>query len=146
MPLLLPLQGRLMPEILHRCVEEVMGKGHSEQSAYAICRTSLGLSEDGSQDDKESNIPDAEMRTRVLSAMTKAEFGSYPVIKKKIPLCEAVGEYVNGDQEGRLSLPLFKRLVENFRKHPRQVPVYLIVGSPNPGHPEDLDQRLADGW
>lgn len=35
-----------MPEILHRCVDEVMKKkGHDEKSAWAICRTSLGMSQ-----------------------------------------------------------------------------------------------------
>lgn len=33
-----------MPEILHRCVSELMAKGHDEPSAWAICRTSLGMS------------------------------------------------------------------------------------------------------
>lgn len=135
-----------MPEILHRCVEEVMGKGHDEQSAYAICRASMGLAEDGSEDDKHPDMPMPEMHTRVLSEMTKREFGSYPMVKRRVPLCEAVGEFVNGEQEGVLTLALFRRLVENFTKHPRQVPVYLIVGDPNPEHPEDLDARLADGW
>jgi len=32
-----------MPAKLKRCVEQVMAKGHSKSSAYAICVSSTGL-------------------------------------------------------------------------------------------------------
>jgi len=69
-----------------------------------------------------------------------------PVLRKWMPLCQAVGEFTNGDQEGVLDVALFKSLIANQKKHPRQIPVYLITGTPNPDHPDDLDAMLADGW
>jgi hypothetical protein len=135
-----------MPEILHRCVEKVMGQGHSEESAYAICRASLGVKEDGSQDATVPDMTDHEMLIRTASEITKRQFDNFPRVRKWMPLCVAVGDFVNGEQEGQLTVGLFKRFVENFKKHPRQIPVYLIVGDTNPEHPTDLDARLADGW
>ena len=35
-----------MPAILDRCVQDLMNKGKSEDSAFAICRASLNLSQD----------------------------------------------------------------------------------------------------
>jgi FtsZ-binding cell division protein ZapB len=69
-----------------------------------------------------------------------------PTLRKWMPLCQAVGDFKNGNQEGVLDLALFKRIIENQKKHPRQIPVYLITGTPDPEHPSDLDLMLADGW
>lgn len=69
-----------------------------------------------------------------------------PTLRKWMPICQAVGSFQNGDQEGDLSVSYLKSLIANLKKHPRQVPVYLSTGAPNPDHPDDLDERFADGW
>lgn len=69
-----------------------------------------------------------------------------PVVRKWIPISMAVGKYVNGDQTGTLSQDRLKHLIANFNKYPRQVPIYLLPGKPDPDHPDDLDKWLADGW
>ena len=68
------------------------------------------------------------------------------IVRKKFFLCEAIGEFVNGPKEGDLTVELLQKMVENQKRHPRQIPIYLLTGKPNPEHPEDLDARLADGW
>lgn len=40
-----------MPQILDSCVRDVMAKGHSESSAWAICRTALQMSKDAGEED-----------------------------------------------------------------------------------------------
>jgi hypothetical protein len=220
-----------MPPALERCVQQVMGKGKDQSSAYAICRTSMGLQADGSQDEEagetmpddeaiekammkmaaiperkdvspESGVHDygnvpfadptnkkypidteehiraawnyinkpenagkypsgvAEIKARIVaawkrvidkagppSAVKAAEPLNTPtLLKKGVMVCKAVGDYVNGPQEGEITAARLKQLVANFAKYPRQVPVYLLTGKPNPEHPENLDERLADGW
>jgi len=68
------------------------------------------------------------------------------VVRKRMPICEAIGDYINGSFEGELSPDRFAEIVKNFKKHPRQVPVYLLVGDPNPEHPDDLDSKVPAGW
>lgn len=68
-----------------------------------------------------------------------------PEMRKTIPICRAIGEYVNGDQRGELTVARFAELVANFKKYPRQVPIYLTVGKSG-DHPEDLDALVPDGW
>jgi hypothetical protein len=146
LPWLLLGEDFLMPEILHRCVEHVMGQGHDESTAYAICRASMNLAEDGSRDAQANSVSERDMLISAASEITKRQFANLPRLRKWMPICKAVGEYVNGDQEGELTLKRFRRIVSNYNEHPRQVPVYLLTGQPNPEHPEDLDARLADGW
>lgn len=134
-----------MPEILDRCVSHVMGKGHSESSAFAICRSSLGLKDDGSEDAMPMEMPDEEMQRKADAYMAEQGFNQ-PTLRKRMQLCRAIGPFKNGDQEGELTVDLFKQLIANQKKQPRQIPVYLSTGSPNPDHPEDLDERFADGW
>lgn len=70
-----------------------------------------------------------------------------PVLRKWMPICKAVGEFENGpDMTGDLSRAYLKGLIANLKKYPRQIPVYLSTGAPNPDHPEGLDERFADGW
>lgn len=70
-----------------------------------------------------------------------------PVLRKKIPICVAVGEFKNGpEMKGVLNLAYFQSLIANQKKQPRQIPIYLLTGQPEPEHPEDLDARYADGW
>jgi len=135
-----------MPAELDRCVAHVMEKGHSESSAYAICRASTGLAENGSEDEKFPRVPDEEMKLLVANEMTRRDYASGPVLRKKMVLASAIGDFENGDQAGRLDVAALKSLVANHKKIPRQIPVYLITGTQNPDHPQDLDERLADGW
>ena len=58
-------------EKLHRCVSHVMEQGHDESSAYAICRTSLALSADGSEDEKAIGMPWEEIVQNVATQLNK---------------------------------------------------------------------------
>jgi hypothetical protein len=110
-----------MPEILHRCVEEVVGKGHDEQSAYAICRTQLGLKDNGSEDGQD-------------------------ILRKSMTVALPIGDYVNGDEEGDFNAARIREIIANTRARGKQIPIYNLIGKENPDHPEDLDQWPADGW
>lgn len=135
-----------MPAALERCVAHVMGQGHDQSSAWAICRAATGMAEDGSQDSETPEMSERDMLINAASEITKRQFANIPRLRKWMPICEAVGKYVNGEQEGSLTVKRFQKLVENYKKYPRQIPVYQLVGEPNPEHPEDLDARLPDGW
>lgn len=86
------------------------------------------------------------------SAMNTTEPFNGPTLRKRVVISRAVGSFVNGSQSGVLSRKLLAGLVANFKKYPRQVPVYLLTGQPapdqlhDPSYPSDLDERLADGW
>lgn len=127
-----------MPEILHKCVEEVMAKGKDEQSAYAICRTSLGLQSDGTEDGKPLEIPEEEMRAKVEMALA---FQGGTVVRKRMVVAKPIGEYVNGPQKGKLTAAVLRKFVENQQKQPRQIKIFL-----NGAHPKSNDERPADGW
>lgn len=64
-----------------------------------------------------------------------------PMYRKKMVICTPFGEFVNGDQEGRMTVSRLKKIAENFSKYPRQVPIYALGD-----HVEDLDSRIPDGW
>lgn len=128
-----------MPEILHRCVEEVMGKGHDEQSAYAICRTTLGLLSDGSQDAQDIPISEDEMRRKVEMTLT---FRKGEVLLKRMLIARPIGKFDNGaNGKGVITKARLAALVEKQKKYPRQIPIYLMGD-----HPETNDQRPADGY
>lgn len=70
-----------------------------------------------------------------------------PTLRKWMPICKAVGAFENGpDMAGVLSVAFLNQLIANGKKQPRQIPVYLLPESDQPSHPEDLDERFADGW
>lgn len=128
-----------MPEILDRCVQHVMGKGHSESSAYAICRTSIGLLSDGSQDDTEPEISEDEIQRRVEMALT---FKTGPVLIKRMWIASPIGKFQNGpNQKGTITRARLEALVKAQQERPRQIPIYLLGD-----HPDTNDQRPADGY
>jgi len=49
-----------MPDILDRCVKDVMAKGNEESSAWAICRTSLNMENDLAKMEKRSFDPSSD--------------------------------------------------------------------------------------
>lgn len=66
---------------------------------------------------------------------------------KKMEICRAVGKFDNDENgKGHLTLAYFAMLVANQKRQPRQIPIYNLVGKPDPEHPEDLDQWPPDGW
>lgn len=130
-----------MPEILDRCVAHVMDKGHDENSAYAICRTSLGLKDDGTEDDRAPEWPEEDMKIRAEFEMKRRQFQNAPAVRKKSVVCTPFGEYVNGEYEGVMTASRLKRIAANFTKHGRQVPIYAMGD-----HVDDLDERIPDGW
>jgi len=219
-----------MPAALEKCVLKVKAQGHPESNAYAICRSAMGLAQDGSRDEEAAEtVPDdetiekgiqalglaaipkrrdvspesgprdygnvpfadptnkkypidteehiraawnyihkahnaaqydaaavAKIKSRIVSAWKRVidkagppsamQAMDAPTIVKRIPICVAVGKYVNGPQKGAITRARLQGLVDNFKKYPRQVPIYLLTGKPDPEHPEDLDSRWADGW
>lgn len=133
-----------MPAVLERCVQEVMGKGRDESSAYGICRTALGLMSDGSEDSFASEVTDAQMQARVDMAL---RFQNGPTVIKEMLIARPIGAFVNGDQEGNLNDKYLSGLVANFKKYPRQVPVFLDSPfGPAGGHPERNDEDIPYGW
>lgn len=130
-----------MPPAMERCVQHVMGQGHDQSSAYAICRTSMGLKADGSQDKMPMDMPDEEMMMRVGNEMARRAFDNSPVYRKDMVVCTPFGDYVNGDQKGVMTKSRLRKLADNFKKYPRQVPVYALGD-----HVESLDERMPDGW
>lgn len=128
-----------MPEILDRCVQSVIAKGHSESSAYAICRTSLGLMSDGSEDDKPVDVSEEEMTRRVEMALS---FRNGPTVIKRMVIAKPIGPFQNGpDQKGTITRARLAALVKAQQERPRQIPIYLLGD-----HPETNDQRPADGY
>jgi Mu-like prophage I protein len=135
-----------MPEILHKCVEEVMSKGHDEQSAYAICRTSLGLKDDGTEDETEPAYTEDEMLQKVALHLN-SEFSNVPPLVKEITVARAGVNFVNGEQEFDLPESRIDAIIANTKKWGGQVKVYLEDVA-NPGHPPRKVRGAlpADGW
>lgn len=127
-----------MPEILDRCVAHVMDKGHSESSAYAICRAQIGLMSDGTEDTKPVDMPEEEMRAKVEMALA---FQNGMVVRKRMVVAKPIGEFVNGPVKGKITTAILRDLIDNQRKHPRQIKIFL-----NGDHPKSNDERPADGW
>lgn len=128
-----------MPEILDRCVQHVMDKGYAESNAYAICRAQMGLKTDGSDDGAAVEMTEDEMKAKVETAI---QFQNGPVLRKKMAILHPVGKFVNGpDQKGTMTAARIAGIVERFRKHPRQVPIFMLGD-----HPEDNDERMPVGW
>lgn len=125
-----------MPEILDRCVAKVMGKGHSEDSAYAICRESLGLEDD---EDEGPDIDDDEMDMRIENEMARRQFYNGPSYRKWMAVAREIGSFKNGPYEGDLSKGTIDEILANYKTSPK-VPVFLW------DHVEDLDERPPDGW
>jgi hypothetical protein len=134
-------EGGLMPIKLDRCVREVMGKGHSESSAFGVCRSALGLASDGSEDDREVEMADGEIGRAMQKRIEKLRLQELPTLRKEMVVAYPIGHFVNGDQEGQLSKEDLEELVKNFKRYPRQSPVFALGD-----HPLDLDERPPDGW
>jgi len=129
-----------MPEILDKCVRSVMDKGHSESSAYAMCRSSLGLKSDGSEDDYEPEIDEDEMKSR-LSIALQYQADDVPPLVKEMKVCGPMGRFINGDQKGVMDRKRLTAIAVNFKKHPRQVPIFMFGD-----HPESNDDSVPVGW
>lgn len=130
-----------MPAILDRCVEHVMEKGNSEASAYAICRVQLGLQTDGSEDERRVEMSEQELLRKVE---TYLQFPNGPLLRKKMVIASPIGEFVNGpDQKGKMTVARLRRLVENQRAHPRQIPIFFEPGGK---HPPANDLLPPVGW
>lgn len=129
-----------MPAILESCIAHVMDKGHDKSSAFAICRASMGLMTDGSEDmNAPADMSPEEMMRRADKAMALDQ----PVVVKEIVVAHAGKNFKNGDQAFDLTRADLARMVANFTDNPRQVPV-LFAGDHAIG-PARAD-RPADGW
>lgn len=128
-----------MPAVLDKCVREVVGRGHSEQSAFAICRTTLGLLSDGTEDALDTGITEEQMRAKLETALA---FQNGPALIKEMVVAKPIGKFINGpDQKGTLDAKRIDGMVQNFKKYPRQVPIYL-----EKSHEEARTKPPADGW
>lgn len=125
-----------MPETLDRCVSHVMDQGHSESSAYAICRASLDLKTDGTEDDKPIDISDEDMKSRLSVAL---QFRNEPTLIKDVVLCGPMGKFVNGEQKGVMDRKRLSGIAARFGG--RNVPVFL-----EGEHPENNDEAEPVGW
>jgi len=115
-----------------------MSQGHEESSAYAICRSSMGLLSDGSEDGKDIDMTAEQVVSRAGIAM---QFGNGPSLVKEMIVCGPMGKFVNGDFKGVMDRKLLSGIAERFKKYPRQVPVFMLGD-----HPEDNDQQRPVGW
>lgn len=61
--------------------------------------------------------------------------------RKRMVVARPIGKFINGDQRGVMDKKRLTGLADNFKKYPRQVPVYALGD-----HVTSLDERLPDGW
>lgn len=127
-----------MPAILERCVQHVMGKGQDQSSAWAICRSQLGLLADGSEDASAPDMTDEQLQAKMDTALT---FQNGPGLIKWMTATKPIGKFVNGPQAGILDVKRIDALIANFKKHPRQVPIYLELP-----HEDAKTKPPAQGW
>ena len=126
-----------MPKILEDCVSNMVGKGHDEKSAWAICRTSLGMAMD-------KNSPEEVMKhAEELYAKMKAENYAAPETFD-IPGVEifAVGKW-NGDTYTEKDLD---EIVKSFQALKDKIKPYLKLGH---GEEQKLlrdDELPSAGW
>jgi hypothetical protein len=64
-----------------------------------------------------------------------------PTLRKKMVVCTPLGKYVNGEYKGVMTTARLKKIADNFKKYPRQVPIYALGD-----HVESTDERMPDGW
>src|SRR6266478_1906355 len=112
-----------MPPALEACVRHVMSQGKDQSSAWAICRSSMGLMSDGSEDKKDTGMSAEQAISRASTAM---QFQNGPSLVKEMTVCGPMGKFVNGDQKGVMDKARLSGIVSNFKKYPRQVPVFLL--------------------
>jgi len=112
-----------------------MGQGHDEQSAYAICRTSLNLT----SDDQDLEMSDEDMKKAVKKYIEPRMVDGWPTKRINIVVARPIGKFKNGPVEGELSAETIMKIVQNFSRTTK-VPVYLW------DHVQDLDETLPDGW
>jgi len=105
-----------MPAILDRCVMHVMAKGHDKSSAFAICRSSLDLKEDGTDDMKEMEMSDTELEAKISAGYPMnpestqkiipavAAYGGPPAEPKGLPKA-ATDAPGSGTDTGRTHMP-----------------------------------------
>ncbi|HKB07903.1 MAG TPA: hypothetical protein VKF61_06480 [Candidatus Polarisedimenticolia bacterium] len=128
-----------MPAALERCVQHVLSRPDfapqegrtAEESAYAICTTSTGLSDD---------LSDDEIKMRVDNEIARQKFGGTTPYRKRMVIANPLGRFINGAQEGKMTVDRLKALAQNFKKYPRQVPIFLMGD-----HDFNLE-RPPDGW
>jgi hypothetical protein len=118
----------------------VMEKGHSESSAFAICRSSLGLMSDGAEDRKDLDLPDDEVYRRAVAQMN---FPNPPVLIKNMRVAPIGKNFINGDQEFDLTKDDIHEMVKNYKTQKRQTPV-LFMG--DHAFTSERADRPADGW
>jgi hypothetical protein len=133
-----------MPAALERCVTHVMGKGHDQSSAFAICRSAMDLAADGSQDGMAPDMTDPEMQKMVEPMMKKGfSLADQAVLYKDVVIAHAGTNFKNGDTEFDLTIQEMDEMVKNFTAYPRQVPV--LLGGEHALGPDRAD-RPASGW
>jgi hypothetical protein len=126
-----------MPQILEDCVQKVMDKGHDEKSAWAICRTSIGMAMD------KNSVEEVMKHAEEVSAKMKAATYSAPETFD-IPGVEifAAGKW-NGDD---YSVKDLDDIVESFQELKGKVKPYLKIGH---GDDQKLlrdDELPSAGW
>jgi hypothetical protein len=156
-----------MPEVLERCVEKVMGEGHDKESAYAICRTSLGLAADGADDKKELSLTDealdVALKPHLAPKKTESRIVNFALadeieddigtdahiietlengdVMKEVPLALMGKDFKNGPHSFDFTEENLAVIIRNFETRGQPIPITI-------GHyPEEERQRQpAAAW
>lgn len=128
-----------MPQILDDCVKKVMEKGHDEKSAWAICRTSLGMSQDKTSMIEVMKHADDMCEKIKSGTLTFSEPETFDIKGVEI---FAVGKW-NGDNYTEKDL---QDIVASFNKLKNKIKPYLKIGH---GEEQKLlrdDELPSAGW
>ena len=155
-----------MPEVLERCVKKVIAEGHDEDSAYAICRSSLGLAADGSDDKKALTLSDAELeaalKPNLAPKKTESRVVNYALadeiqddlsedhvvetlpngdVMKEVPLALMGKDFQNGPYTFDLTEEKLAVIIRNFEERGQPIPITI-------GHypPEERQRQPAAAW
>lgn len=127
-----------MPEILDRCVQDVMAKGHDEKSAWAICRTSMDMAEGKSEEDvlkmARQLCDEIKAGTRQFALPDTFEINDVPIF--------AAGTW-NGDAYTTDDLD---DMVRAFMETKGQMKPYLKLGHDDKQKMLQKDGLPAAGW
>lgn len=115
-----------MPEALHRCVQHVMDKGYDENAAWAICRSSIDMTEEAGPAEFDALIADheASKKTALAAAapidarlIEKNPDGSIVVevpITVETPVIDLSKTQGGGAKKGSITIDDLRQMESNF--------------------------------
>lgn len=128
-----------MPDKLHRCVQHVMGKGHTESEAYAICNASIGKMAEGMTDDELDAA--LQLEAERLRVVDRRSDGSGVIeIPVAVPALLDLSKTAGGQKKTfDMNGSVFDQVVANFSIRPGPKAVY-------PGHISQAARRTTPAW